>query len=57
MATLKVLSSGSHGNCYLLQCKDETLILELGIKWDDILKGLNYDLSKIGGCLVTHQHL
>lgn len=57
MATLTVLSSGSHGNCYLLQCKEETLILELGIKWGDILKGLNYNLGCVCGCLVSHAHL
>lgn len=56
MATLKVLSSGSHGNCYLLQCKDETLILELGIKWGDILKSLNYNLGCVCGCLCSHLH-
>ena len=56
MATLKVLSSGSHGNCYLLRCKDETLILELGIKWGDILKGLNYNLGCVCGCLCSHLH-
>lgn len=56
MATLKVLSSGSHGNSYLLQCKDETLILELGIKWGDILKGLNYNLGCVCGCLCSHLH-
>lgn len=57
MAILKVLSSGSHGNCYLLQCANETLILELGIKWDDILKGLDYNLGCVCGCLVSHAHL
>lgn len=57
MATLKVLSSGSHGNCYLLQCENETLILELGIKWGDILKGLDYNLGCVCGCLVSHSHL
>ena len=57
MAILKVLSSGSHGNCYLLQCKEETLILELGIKWGDILNGLNYNLGCVCGCLVSHAHL
>lgn len=56
MATLKVLSSGSHGNCYLLQCANETLILELGIKWGDILKGLDYNLGCVCGCLCSHLH-
>lgn len=57
MATLKCLSSGSQGNCYLLEIKEETLILELGIGWKDVLKGLNYNLSKVIGCLSTHSHL
>lgn len=56
MARLKVLGSGSSGNAYILECNEETLILELGIKWKDILLGLDFDISKVVGCLVTHQH-
>lgn len=53
---LKVLGSGSSGNCYLLEGKEETLIIECGIKYKEILKGLNFDLSKVVGCLVSHEH-
>lgn len=53
---IKVLASGSSGNCYLLETEKETLILECGIRYKDILKGLNFDLSKVVGCLVTHEH-
>ena len=56
MATLKTLSSGSHGNCYILECDNEQLIIELGISWKDIIRGLDYDLSKVIGCLVSHRH-
>lgn len=56
MATLKTLSSGSHGNCYILECGDEQLLIELGISWKDILRGLNFDLSRIVCCLVSHRH-
>lgn len=56
MAVFRCLSSGSHGNAYIIECENETLLIELGIGWKDILQGLNYDLSKICGCLVTHQH-
>ena len=56
MATLKILGSSSSGNSYLIECKDETLIVELGVKWKDILKGLNYDLSNVCGALVSHRH-
>ena len=57
MAKLKVLSSGSSGNCYIIDCDNEQLIIELGISWKEILKGLNYDLTKVRACLVSHQHL
>lgn len=53
---LKCLGSGSKGNCYLLQDKDETLIVEAGIKYKNILKGLNFNISNVVGCLITHEH-
>lgn len=53
---IKVLASGSSGNCYLLETENETLILECGIRYKDIFKGLDFDLSKVVGCLVTHEH-
>lgn len=53
---LKVLASGSSGNCYLLQLRNETLILECGIRYKQILEGLNFDLEHVVGCLVTHEH-
>lgn len=57
MATIKTLSSGSHGNCYVLECGNEQLLIELGISWKEILKGLDYDLTKVRACLVSHRHL
>lgn len=57
MPTLKVVGSGSQqGNTYLLETKDETLILDLGCKWNDILEMLNYKIDKVVGVLVTHSH-
>lgn len=53
---LKVLGSDSSGNCYLLQGKKETLILECGLHYKTILKGLNFNISNVVGCLVTHEH-
>lgn len=54
---LLVLSSGSHGNCYLLESDGEILILDCGIPMKNIKIGLDFDLPKIVGALVTHQHL
>lgn len=56
MAILKVLGSSSEGNSYVLECKDETLVIELGVKWNEILKTLNYDLKSLVGCLCSHKH-
>lgn len=56
MAKLKCLSSGSIGNAYILECNGERLLLELGVKWQEILKGLNYKLGDVVGVLVSHSH-
>lgn len=57
MATLKVVGSGSkQGNTYLLETSTETLILDLGCKWSEILESLNYKIDKVVGVLVTHSH-
>ena len=53
---IKVLASGSKGNCYLIKTKKESLILELGIGFREILKGLNFNLNDVVGCLVSHKH-
>ena len=56
VSKIKVLGSSSQGNAYILECQNETLLLELGVSWKDIVKALNFDLSKIVACVVTHQH-
>jgi len=53
---LKCLGSGSKGNCYILQGEKETLLLECGIPYKDILKGLDFNLNNVVGCLVSHEH-
>lgn len=54
--TLKVLGSSSHGNCYILETEKEALILEAGVKFSDLKQGMDYNISKIAGCLITHEH-
>ena len=56
MATLKVVGSGSQqGNTYIIEAGGEHLLLDLGCKWDDILDGLNRDISNTYA-LLTHRH-
>lgn len=56
MAKLKVIGSGSSGNSYIIQCNNETLLIELGMPWKDILKGLGYDISNVVGAVISHTH-
>lgn len=53
---LKVISTGSVGNSYLLGSENETLLIEAGVNFNDIKKALDFDLSKVVGCIVTHSH-
>lgn len=54
---LKVISTGSVGNAYLLQTETETLMIECGVNILDIKKALNYNYSNVVGCIVTHEHM
>jgi phosphoribosyl 1,2-cyclic phosphodiesterase len=54
---LKIIGTGSSGNCYLLTTNtEETLILDAGLRITEIKKGLNWDLRHVFGCIVTHEH-
>ena len=53
---LKVLGSSSSGNCYILETEKEALVIEAGIRFMDIKKALNFQLRKVVGCLISHQH-
>lgn len=54
---LKVVGSSSSGNSYVLDCNGEVLLIELGLKWNDILRGLNFNIRNVVGVLVSHSHL
>lgn len=56
MAILKCVGSGSSGNCYILTCNNEKLILDCGLPIKVIKQGLDFDLQGIQGVLVTHCH-
>lgn len=55
---LTVLGSGSQGNGYLFLPDNGTpgLIIEAGMPMKMMLKAINGDLSRIGACIVTHEH-
>lgn len=54
---LEVLGTGSKGNCYVIRSEDgSTVLLDVGIPYKDILKGLNFDLGSLKGFVLTHSH-
>ena len=53
---LKIINSCSKGNAYILETEKEALLLECGVGFPLIKKALNFDISKVVGCLVTHEH-
>lgn len=53
---IKVIATGSKGNCYLISVGDESLLLECGITWKEILKGVDFNIRDIKGCLISHSH-
>lgn len=54
---LKCVNSGSqNGNCYILENDTEALILDAGVRYKDVLKALNYNISKVKSVLLSHEH-
>lgn len=54
---LNILGSNSCGNCYILtDTQGNSLIIEAGVHTSKIYEALDFDLSKVVGCLVTHEH-
>ncbi|OEH86226.1 MBL fold metallo-hydrolase [Desulfuribacillus stibiiarsenatis] len=56
MLNIKVLASSSKGNCYHITDGSTPLLLECGISFKEIQKGLNFKTSDIQGCLISHEH-
>lgn len=53
---LKVIGTGSKGNCYVLENDNEALIIECGVNIKEIKQALNFNLAKVSGCIISHEH-
>jgi len=51
-----VLASGSSGNCYLIDDGRTRLLLEAGITFRELRQELEFGVSNLGGCLISHEH-
>lgn len=53
---LTVLNSNSRGNCYILQNDTEALVIECGVRFAEVKKALDFNISKVVAVLVSHEH-
>ena len=56
MLDIKVLGSGSSGNCYIVGDGKSRLLLDAGLPIRQIQAGCDYKVNEVAGCLVTHNH-
>lgn len=56
MIDVQVIASSSAGNCYRVTDGTTPLLLEAGLPLAKIKRALNYRLSEIKACLLTHEH-
>lgn len=56
MIKIQSIASSSRGNCYRLISGNSQLLIECGIPLAKIKKAINYELGKIDGCLISHEH-
>lgn len=55
--TFQVIATGSTGNCYTLtSSRGEILLIEAGIRWQNIQKAIGYRLGDVQGVIVSHRH-
>jgi phosphoribosyl 1,2-cyclic phosphodiesterase len=53
---LSILGSSSDGNCYIIQNETEALVIECGVSFTAVKKALDFNISKVVGALVSHEH-
>ena len=60
MVEITCFKNGSSGNCYLIKNEDTKILLECGIKYNQIVKNLliyeNCYIKDCQACIVTHEH-
>lgn len=53
---IKVIGSGSKGNCYVISDGFSDIMLDCGLPYKTILKAIGFAPGKINACLITHSH-
>jgi Metal-dependent hydrolases of the beta-lactamase superfamily I len=50
------LASSSSANAYVLSDGETKILIECGMKYKDLQQSLDFKLSQLDGCIVTHEH-
>ena len=53
---LKIIGSSSKGNAYILDNGKEALLIECGISWKEIQKSIDFDVKRLSGAIISHEH-
>lgn len=53
---VKIIASGSRGNCYVISDDRSSIMLECGIPLQKIKEGCEFKLSALSGALLSHSH-
>lgn len=56
MIEIGPIASSSAGNAYRITDGRTTLLLEAGLPYKDIQRALEFRVSALAGCLITHEH-
>jgi phosphoribosyl 1,2-cyclic phosphodiesterase len=57
MLDIKVLASGSKGNCYTVNDGRSTLAIECGLPFKQIQQLMGFRTSELSGLVLSHEHL
>lgn len=53
---IKVIASSSSGNAYLVKEGNTEILIECGIQFKKLQQALDFRVSSLAGCLVSHSH-
>ena len=53
---VRTINTGSSGNGYALISGEDVLLLECGVPAKEMLKAIDYQTSKVVGCIASHVH-
>ncbi len=53
---IKVIASGSTGNCYIISDGKTRFVLEAGVPLAAVQRGCGFTLTGCAGCLISHSH-